>query len=168
MFYIIENTDAGGRMAREFGTFIFFLIILAISPLHTSYAEDKAEAVLCTRCQMKIENSAKKFSVSTPGRLIPVVFDDIECAIKFRNELCAMETLEFDNTAIAYDFYTGENVKMADAVYVSRSAVKTPMGSGIIAFKDRASAESFLAGHGQGEIVLLNDVTNMVFKNQVK
>ncbi|MDH4232569.1 MAG: nitrous oxide reductase accessory protein NosL, partial [Nitrospirota bacterium] len=61
-----------------------------------------------------------------------------------------------------------ESIKMTAAVYVTGSLVKTPMASGIIAFKDKASAEKFLAEQGHGEILLFDALAVLDLKTHNK
>lgn len=155
-------------MPQKYPSFFLFQVIAVLFLLQTPYAAENAQILKCSRCSMTIENSMKKFSVITPGRVVPAAFDDISCALLFRNGLCAMDTMEFDNTATVYDYYSGESVKMTAAVYVTGSLVKTPMASGIIAFKDKASAEKFLAEQGQGEILLFDALAVLDLKTHNK
>ena len=154
-------------MTNKYMPFLLLQIIAALLLLQTARADEHTEIAKCSSCLMKIENAQKKFSVTTPGRIIPADFDDIRCAFLFRNTLCAMDMMEFDSTAMVYDYYTGELTRMTAAVFVVDSRVKTPMDSGIIAFKDKASAERFLAEQGQGKIILF-DAAAVDFQNKEK
>lgn len=56
------------------------------------------------------------------------------------------------------DFNTEEWVLMEDATYVFDEEIETPMAYGIISFKDRADAESYIEENGFGEILTVDDL----------
>jgi copper chaperone NosL len=155
-------------MRKKYIILVLLQVIAITFFLQSLNANDSSEIVKCSRCLMKIEDSKKKYSVTTPGRVIPVAFDDISCALLFRDELCARDRMEFDYTARVHDYYTEEMLKMTDAVYVIGSPHKTPMDCGVVAFKDRGSAEKFIAEQGKGNIIEFNAVIEINFHGQEK
>ena len=80
-------------------------------------------------------------------------FNDIGCAVISRNGECATRQGIFDGGAATYDYVSGEQVPVEKAYFVLKTDVKTPGGFGIVAFKDKAEAEKFSAGHGKGKVV---------------
>ncbi len=65
-------------------------------------------------CKMHMEVSDALFSV-TGDIGVPVQFSDIGCAVLMRNEMCAMEQIAFDGSAVIKDFYTGKEMPFGDA-----------------------------------------------------
>jgi copper chaperone NosL len=61
--------------------------------------------------------------------------------------------MTFDSNAIVYDLMTGEAVPAEKAFFAYKSSLRTPMGYGIVAFKDKAEAEKFAAEHGKVKVV---------------
>lgn len=107
-------------------------------------------------CQMNMEIANALFSVVGDNGA-PVRLSDIGCAVPMRNEMCAMEQIGFDNTAVVKDFYTGREKPMSIAYFVMHSGVATPLGSAVIAFGDRESAERFVSENGKGEVLDYSD-----------
>ena len=103
-------------------------------------------------CQMNMEVSDALFSVVGDNG-VPVQFSDIGCAVLMRNEMCAMEQIAFDESAVVKDFYTGKETPMSIAYFVMDSGVVTPLGSAVIAFGNKESAESFVSEKGKGKIL---------------
>lgn len=135
----------------------FSLVFLLFLPLVLKDAG--SEEITCTKT-MKITDV--KFSVigSANGE---VSVNDIGCAVIQRNEFCAMEMVEFDNTAEAHDYFTEEAVKLRGSFFVVDSGVKTPLDSGIVAFKNKESAEKFIAEQGRGKVVTFDELVNLKF-----
>ena len=79
----------------------------------------------------------------------PFKFDEIGCMRRYISELQVKATVAATFVA---DFETKEWVRAEDAHYVHSEEFKTPMGGGILAFKDRSGAESALAVH-HGELM---------------
>ena len=73
----------------------------------------------------------------------PVFFDDIGCLRDYLTSKGAA-TVELPAGAVAYvaDHRTGAWVRAADAVFTRAGARSTPMGGGLIAHADGASARS--------------------------
>jgi hypothetical protein len=103
----------------------------------------------------KINEGEQKFSVmvSKASGMEEQSFNDIGCAVISRNGECATRQGLFDSGAVTYDYLSGEQVPVEKAYFVLKTGVKTPAGFGILAFKDKAEAEKFSAGHGKGKIV---------------
>lgn len=101
----------------------------------------------CARCGMHI--SDPKFAAA----LLPVdgewrKYDDIGCLLD--------DYIHGGIKAAAiyvHDYHTGEWVDAKVAFFV-QSAIPTPMGSGLVAFRDRASAEKFMEEFAPGATVM--------------
>lgn len=129
------------------------LFILAVSATGQALAEEKtAEAPKGElKCSQSMEITDPRFG-STAEVGVPVRFGDLGCAFVFRKTACATEQMNFDSSAIVHDYYTGETVKMESATFVLDEKLVTPLGFGIAAFKDKASAERYVTENGRGKI----------------
>jgi copper chaperone NosL len=134
-----------------------FILIMPVLVLVTStaHAAEPKKAAVCSQCNMMINEADRKFSAFLPNvkGMGPSHFCDIGCAVQSRNNECATRQMIFDGNAIVYDFLSGEAVTVEKAFFAFRSAFRTPMGYGIVAFKDKAEAEKFAAEHGKVKVV---------------
>ncbi|MCK4911214.1 MAG: nitrous oxide reductase accessory protein NosL [Thermodesulfovibrionales bacterium] len=120
--------------------------------LAVSVAVVPVPAMAGESCKMNMEIADALFSVV--GDIgVPVQFSDIGCTVLMRDEMCAMEQIGFDESAVVKDFSTGEETPMSTAYFVVASGVETPLGSGVIAFANRDSAEKFVSDMGKGEVM---------------
>ena len=140
--------------------FAFVLIVAAAAAVR---ADDKARPSVCSVCNMKVNEAEKKFSVALPNvkGMGPSAYDDIGCAVMSRNNECATRQMTFDSNAIVYDFVTGEQVPAEKAFFAFKTSFRTPMGYGIVAFKDKAQAEKFAAEHGKAKVVRWFELVDM-------
>mgnify|MGYP001610414122 CR=1 FL=1 len=116
----------------------------------------QAEEGVCPSSSVKLTEENKLFSVLVPkssGLGNKQVYDDIGCAVMARNEECASRQTMFDGAALAYDHSTGAEFPAEEMYFVLKTEVRTPRGFGIVAFRDKAEAEAFSAGHGKGKVV---------------
>lgn len=113
----------------------------------------KEVAPICAFCNMRIPDENIRFSVSDSKSLQKVMFDDIGCALLWRDQQCATMQDSFDSNAITHDYYTSEMVNVSDALYVIDSGVKTPMGYGILSFKTKENAERFVRESKKGRVI---------------
>ncbi|MHB8844533.1 MAG: nitrous oxide reductase accessory protein NosL [Nitrospirota bacterium] len=120
-----------------------------------AFAAEAQKTPVCAQCNMKVTDAEKKASVSLPNvkGMGPSHFCDIGCAVQSRNNECATRQMIFDGNAIVYDFLTGEAVPAEKAFFVFKSSFRTPMGYGVVAFKDKAEAEKFAAEHGKAKVI---------------
>lgn len=100
----------------------------------------------CSQCGMLISERVYAAALRTPdGR--ERVFDDIGCLLRaVRDESIVDATYWFHDAA------TGTVIDGADAVFVRSSALRTPMGGAVIAYRDHAAAQRAAAANG-GTIV---------------
>jgi copper chaperone NosL len=136
---------------------IFLLVTLTV------YAAEQKKAAVCSYCNMMISEAGEKFSVALPNvsGMGPSSYDDIGCAIISRNNECATRQMTFDSNATVYDFATGEAVPAEKAFFAFKSSFRTPMGYGIVAFKDKVQAEKFAAEHGKVKVVRWFELVDM-------
>ena len=140
---------------------VFMAALLTMLFVASAYPVDYPDN--CAVCGMKVKKEDKKFSARNIVESLPNSFDDIGCAFMQKKRLCAMDQIEFDNSSIAYDYYTEEEVTMFDAFYVIDSGIKTPMNYDIVAFKDKKSAEKFVAERGKGRIIKFAEAEKIEF-----
>ena len=157
------NTPRKRILARPFqevimkrSAFPFLLsFVMIFSTAAAGRADDQKKPILCSECNMKISEANKKFSVVLPNvkGMGPSSYDDVGCAVFSRNKECATRQMTFDSNAIVYDYLTVEEVPAEKAFFAFKSSAWTPMGYGIVAFKDKAQAEKFAAEHGKVKVV---------------
>lgn len=109
---------------------------------------------MCARCKMAI--SEKRYAVE--------FLTEDGMAYKFDDTACLVSAMQDrrgrDDIAVVYvvDYSTRQWLTADSAWFVRSPELKTPMGSGIAAFGDRAAADA-AAAHYQGEILRFNDIT---------
>jgi len=110
---------------------------------------------MCSFCRMTI--SEKRYAaelVDRDGNLFK--FDDIGCMLRFvrdRNlegKAAAHFVVDYEQR----DWLNGER-----AYYVKSEAIHSPMGGGLVAFRDRAKAEACAANLG-GKVLSFDDLSN--------
>lgn len=138
---------------------VFLIAVIAAA----GRAEGQKKLSVCSVCNMKISEAEKKFSVVLPNvaGMGPSSYDDIGCAVISRNNECATRQMTFDGNAIVYDLVTGEAVPAEKAFFAFKSSFRTPMGYGIVAFKDKVQAEKFAAEHGKVNVVRWFELVDM-------
>jgi len=134
---------------------IAVISVLAVLAIGLSFGADRSDLSECARCGKAMDPDSR-FSVVQKGTSKPAAFDDIGCALLWREDQCISIQMTFDGTARAYDYYSGEEVLMKDALFVRSASLHTPAGYGIAAFSTREGAEKFLKEKG-GEKVLTFD-----------
>ncbi len=145
------------RMQQLFLPILFAIVLYGtacisspLAPVEV-YPED-----VCTRCKMAI--SDKRFA----GEILVEVgvarkFDDLGCLLKDMRDRAARD----EPPAFAVDFEKREWVNMKKAYYVRSGRISTPMGSGLIAFKNRSDAEQAAAKYG-GQVLNYGEVVTSV------
>ena len=119
--------------------FLLFSIISCkneseIRPVKILYGQD-----ICERCKMIISEKAYSAEYILPDGEARK-FDDIGCMIHFQNE----EESNRDKILAQYvrDYNTGDWIDATTAHFVWSKTIITPMGHGLAAFKDEASART--------------------------
>lgn len=144
--------------------FLCLLLLLAVAtfplscsnhrPADIHYGEDQ-----CSYCMMNIVNNAFGTElVSSKGKVFK--FDSIECLSAFmqskNNEEIGAHSLwitDFDNP--------GTFVALDKAFFVLSETQNSPMGLGLVGFRDPDHAKTF-AGKTRGRIVSWDDVCTLV------
>ena len=132
----------------------------------------QVDRTACSHCGMLVSEPAYAAAYRAPG-LDPRVFDDIGCLLEAAGRESHVDALRFwfqdaaspqDGPRAATGRPRGENwIDGRDAVFVSSPALRTPMGGGLIAYRDRAAAREGAARHRGSVIDSLDDLLN--FKN---
>ncbi len=149
-------------MIKERFSFLL-LLFMVLLPVAVPAAEKEAPT-WCNKCNMKIPEANRKYSVTLTEGIEPMAFDDIGCSMLWRDGECAMRMSAFDSNARVYDYLTGEPVVIENAFFVSGPEIKTPMGYGIIAFKTREQAASVAARSGKSKVLTYQELTSLQLK----
>ena len=112
--------------------------------------EINAEIDVCEICNMGIahEHYATEI-ISAVGDVYK--FDDIGCMIEFleHDKAIAKEKVE---KQYVRDSETGEWVAIEDAYHAFHPDFWTPMANGVVTFKNKEQAESYIKEQGMGEL----------------
>jgi copper chaperone NosL len=101
----------------------------------------------CAHCGMLISEPVYAAAYRTP-QSESLVFDDIGCLLKAAAREPRADALRF----WFHDAATAVWIDGTDAVFVSSRALRTPMGGGLVAYRDRAAARE-AAVRQQGSVV---------------
>lgn len=107
----------------------------------------------CSHCGMLVSEPAYAAAYRAPGAEARV-FDDIGCLLTAASEEPAAASLRFwfhDTPSAAW-------IDGGDAVFVRAPSLRTPMGGGIIAFRDAAAAQAAALTHEGGVTPSLDDL----------
>ncbi len=122
---------------------LFFLIACAAGQVSPVPIED---GDACSFCRMAI--SEKQFAAEIIKNDETVLkFDDIKCMLRYQER---SEDKQKPAATFVTDYVSKEWIKAEDAFYVRSETIKTPMGGGIIAYRDK--------GQIQGESVRFADL----------
>ena len=146
-------------MLKKFFVLSLTILTLSVSVPNQAITENKAPA--CEQLDTKASGEMEKYSVHGEANG-PVFFSGISCAIQHRNrELCAMEMVSFDTTAMVFDFYSGEEIEIGKAYFwLDQKNSVSP----ILAFGSKESAEKYSATTGRGIILNYTGLTDRELK----
>ncbi|MBU5442958.1 nitrous oxide reductase accessory protein NosL [Paenibacillus sp. MSJ-34] len=102
----------------------------------------------CAICNMQVKDDAFATQLTTKDGQ-NMKFDDIGCM----NEWKAKNGTDNIGAQFVRDYNNLEWIKYEDAVYVYDASFKSPMAYGVYSFKDRSSAEQFVAEEGTGIVM---------------
>jgi copper chaperone NosL len=102
----------------------------------------------CAHCRMGIVSTITAAQIVAPGEE-PQFFDDIGCL----RDYVAKETLAADAVVFVADHRTGQWVDARRAVF-TKTAIDTPMASGLVAHADAASRDADPSAAGGQPVVL--------------
>lgn len=145
---------------------LIVVMILSVSFLFSSVSSaDENKLRTCSKCGKEIKAENKKFSVVQKDASKPVAFDDIGCAVVWRDNQCTAIQMAFDATAKVYDFYSEEEIDLSSAFFVKDANTQSPGGHGIAAFKDKKSADTFMSHNGGQKVLTYDDL--LLFKSAI-
>jgi copper chaperone NosL len=116
-----------------------------------------------TQCKQDMEITEPRFGVEAEVG-VKVSFSDIGCAVVWRNLQCAMDQMEFDASAQAHDYETGEVFDMSIGHYVVDVDIETPLGYKIAAFRHKEDAQAFVKKQGKGRILTYDELMALELK----
>jgi len=123
------------RNARRISSLLlFFLVACAAGQVGPVPIED---GDACSFCRMAI--SERQFAaeiIKTDETVLK--FDDIACMLRFQERA---EDKAKPAAIFVTDYASKEFMKAEDAFFTRSETIKTPMGGGIIAFRDKASIQ---------------------------
>ena len=104
------------------------------------------DRTVCSRCGMLISEPLYAAAYKAEGQAAPRVFDDIGCL---------RAAARGENTPLLTWFHDAGDrawISGAGTVFVASSTLHTPMGGGVIAFRDAAAAQRSALEH-QGQVI---------------
>jgi copper chaperone NosL len=101
----------------------------------------------CASCRMIASDARVAAQIVAPSEE-PKIFDDIGCL----RDYIAQHHMPSDAVAFVADHATGEWLRATDATYTLSNSRTTPMASGIIAHRDRASRDRDPASAGGADV----------------
>ncbi|WP_240636723.1 nitrous oxide reductase accessory protein NosL [Paenibacillus silvae] len=113
------------------------------------------EVDICAICNMQVKDDAFATQLTTKdGKNYK--FDDIGCMNEWKKQNGT------DNIGMDYvrDYNDKEWIEFSKATYVYDASLKTPMAYGVLNFKDKASAEAFVAEQGVGTIMTADELAS--------
>lgn len=118
-----------------------------------------ADVDKCATCSMQVADDRNATEiVLKEGKALK--FDDIGCMYDWTKK----NGLETVGAQFVRDYNSKEWVKLEDATFVYDKMNKTPMAYGIFSFKDKASAEAFVADQGKGQLLAAADLNAHVWE----
>lgn len=144
------------RMLTSHSALVSLLWVLMVSG--ASAGDDLSE---CNGSGILVDDETRRFSVVQRNVPKPVSYNDIGCAMVWRDNQCTAIQTTFDSTSVAFDYLDGEEIPIDKASFVRGTGIDTPMRYGIIAFRSRERAERFLAEHPGGTILTYEELLNV-------
>lgn len=138
------------------------MIIMLTFTLLVGCGQDKyvAQAInedvdVCVVCNMQVKDDAFATQIVTKdGKSLK--FDDLGCMYVWKNE----NGTEDIGKDYVRDYNDKEWIEVSKATYVYDTSIRTPMAYGVVSFKDKASAEAFVAEQGVGQVLHAEDLAD--------
>lgn len=139
-------------MIKKYGTMLL-LVLLVLGGCQASSMEPEEinpEIDVCEVCNMGIAHEHFATEIVTRDGDIHK-FDDIGCMVEFLEE---KSNLNKEGAAKKYvrDMETGDWVELEKAYHAYHPEFWTPMANGVVSFKKKEQAESYVKDQGMGEI----------------
>lgn len=112
---------------------------------------------LAADCDTPAGPDGGRFVVSHRDGKKQLRFNDVGCALVWREKQCTSRQMTFDGSALAHDFLSGAEVPVAKGYFVRHSDTAPPGGDSILAFAEEAAAREYVAGHG-GTVLSYDDL----------
>ena len=126
------------------------LLSVSCSATRLGPPEIVVDRTACSHCTMLVSEVAYAAAYEAPGAG-PRIFDDIGCML----EAMRRDGLHTDASGLRVWFHDAEDGKWIEdgsPVFVVSSEIRTPMGGGIVAYRDGARAGQVAAKH-QGRVI---------------
>ncbi|MFC4601305.1 nitrous oxide reductase accessory protein NosL [Cohnella hongkongensis] len=121
------------------------------------------EVDVCAICKMQVKDDAYATQLTTKdGKTYK--FDDLGCMNEWKQKN-GTDDIGMD---FVRDYNDKEWIEFSKATFVYDSSIRTPMAYGIVSFKDRESAEAFVAEHGVGQLMTAADLASHSWKQNVQ
>jgi len=122
-------------MRRRLRKILFLLILLSACASGEIQPVPFEASDMCSLCKMAISEKRFAAEIITENEEV-LKFDDIGCLLRYRQK-----AENQPETAVFFVDYETQNwIKADNAFFVKSGTIKTPMGSGIVAFADKAKA----------------------------
>ena len=115
--------------------------------------EIRVDRTACSHCGMLISEPAYAAAYRAPDSDFRL-FDDIKCLLDAAQKEPRADALRF----WFHDAASAVWIDGTDAVFVSSPSLRTPMGGGLVAYRDRAVAREGAARHQGSVIDALSDL----------
>jgi len=115
----------------------------------------RTDVDMCDYCRMAISEVRYAAELIDPGGM-PRKFDEIGCMVRYARTNHPQR--DFRATFVM-DYESKTWVKGEEAYFVRSESIKTPMNSGIVAFRERSTAES-AASRFKGRVLTYADLWN--------
>ena len=133
----------------------FILIVLSFFIYNNITAQNKIQ---CAHCNMKVTDTLHNASVINTNQKLD--FDAIECLLNYTK----LQSEGIFSSFKVSDYSTGEKIPAQEATYLISTAIKSPMGANLTAFKSKEVAIKELKQNG-GEIFSWSELKSR-FENQ--
>ncbi len=147
---------------------LLVVALLAIAPASGHAAKKKkVKRIPIRTCSQEMKVTDVRFSARAVMG-IKIVFDDIGCAVIWRNMQGAFDQAIFDDKATTRDFDDLSTIKMSESYYVVDENLITPIKFGIAAFKDIGSAKKYIDYNGNGKLLGYKQLIKLDLKPPVE
>ena len=152
--YALLENRSGIRIA-----IFLFLLIISCQPENSPVSINKGTD-MCEYCRMMIDDFHYSAEIVTKGKVHK--FDDIGCMLAYAQS----NDLSLDKAHFwVMDFDSATWIKGDEAYYVLSPGIHTPMGYGIIAFKDQIKAKE-TEDKSKGEVKEFKSLFNIDWKQR--
>ncbi len=136
---------------------LLFALLIFSNPVHGQ----EVTATTCQKLSEIIRGANQKYSMhaDVDGAF---ALETIGCSVELRKELCAMEMVSFDQSAMVFDFETNTELEMTSAFFLVLTPSSPADKSQIIAFKSKAAAQAQSDKAGS-QIITFDELVKLKF-----